>query len=48
MTDSLQPYLYPKAHTGFLFITFFGEVVFMLWLLIMGAKELPVIAAAAS
>jgi hypothetical protein len=36
VADSLQPYLYPKAHTGFLFITFFGEVVFMLWLLIMG------------
>lgn len=36
VTDSLQPYLYPKAHLGFLFITFFGELVFMLWLLIMG------------
>lgn len=34
--DSLQPFLYPKAHLGFLFITFFGELVFMLWLLIMG------------
>ena len=34
--DSLQPYLYPNAHLGFLFITFFGEVVFMLWLLIRG------------
>jgi len=31
VTDSLQPYLYPKAHLGFLFITFFGELVFMLW-----------------
>jgi hypothetical protein len=36
VTNSLQPYLYPKAHLGFLFITFFGELVFMLWLLIMG------------
>ena len=36
VTDSLQPYLYPKAHLGFLFITFFGELVFMLWLLITG------------
>jgi hypothetical protein len=36
LTDSLQPYLFPKAHLGFLFITFFGELVFMLWLLIMG------------
>jgi len=36
--DSLQPYLYPNAHLGFLFITFFGELVFMLWLLIRGWK----------
>jgi hypothetical protein len=36
VTDSLQPFLYPNAHLGFLFITFFGELVFMLWLLIMG------------
>jgi len=36
--DSLQPYLYPNAHLGFIFITFFGELVFMLWLLIRGWK----------
>ncbi|HUK29760.1 MAG TPA: DUF4386 domain-containing protein [Candidatus Acidoferrum sp.] len=36
--DSLQPYLYPNAKLGFIFITFFGEVVFMLWLLIRGWK----------
>jgi uncharacterized protein DUF4386 len=36
--DSLQPYFYPNAHLGFLFITFFGELVFMLWLLIRGWK----------
>lgn len=36
VTNSLQPYLYPNVHLGFLFITFFGELVFMLWLLIMG------------
>ncbi|MGB9235187.1 MAG: DUF4386 domain-containing protein [Terriglobales bacterium] len=36
--DSLQPYLYPNAHLGFLFITFFGELIFMLWLLIRGWK----------
>ena len=36
--DSLQPYLYPDADLGFIFITFFGEVVFMLWLLIRGWK----------
>ena len=38
MTNSLQPYLYPNARLEFLIITFFGEVVFMLWLLIKGWK----------
>jgi hypothetical protein len=38
IVDSLQPYLYPNAHLGFLFITFFGELVFMFWLLIRGWK----------
>ncbi|MGD0737544.1 MAG: DUF4386 domain-containing protein [Terracidiphilus sp.] len=36
--DCLQPYLYPSAHLGFLFFTFLGELVFMLWLLIRGWK----------
>ncbi len=36
--DSLQPYLYPNAHLGFIFLTFFGEVFLMLWLLIRGWK----------
>jgi len=36
--DSLQPYLFPTAKLGFIFITFFGELIFMLWLLIMGWK----------
>lgn len=36
--DSLKPYLYPNAHLRFLFITFFGELIFMLWLLIRGWK----------
>jgi hypothetical protein len=36
--DSFQPYLYPNTHLGFLFTTFFGELVFMLWLLIRGWK----------
>ena len=36
--NSLQPYLYPDANLGFIFITFFGEVIFMLWLLIRGWK----------
>jgi hypothetical protein len=34
--NSLQSYLYPNANLGFIFITFFGEVVLMLWLLIGG------------
>jgi hypothetical protein len=38
IVDSLQPYLYPNAHLEFLFVTFFGELVFMLWLLIRGWK----------
>jgi Domain of unknown function (DUF4386) len=38
MVDSLSPYLYPNANLGFLFVTFFGELVFMLWLLIRGWK----------
>jgi Domain of unknown function (DUF4386) len=36
--DSLRPYLYPNAHLGFIFVTFFGELIFMLWLLIRGWK----------
>jgi hypothetical protein len=38
MTDSLSPYLFPKAHLRYISITFFGELVFMLWLLIKGWK----------
>ena len=36
--DSFKPYLYPNAHLEFIFITFFGELFFMLWLLIRGWK----------
>jgi hypothetical protein len=41
--DGLQPYLYPNANLGLLELTSLGELVFMLWLLIMGwrIKELP-------
>jgi hypothetical protein len=38
LIDSLSPYLYPTAHLGFVAITFLGELVFMLWLLIRGWK----------
>jgi hypothetical protein len=43
VVNGLQPYLWPNANLGFLFITFFGELVFMLWLLIMGWRipDLP-------
>ncbi|HEY6766418.1 MAG TPA: DUF4386 domain-containing protein, partial [Candidatus Sulfotelmatobacter sp.] len=36
--DSIRPYLFPNAHLGFLFLTFLGELFFMLWLLIRGWK----------
>jgi hypothetical protein len=36
--DSLRPYPYPNVHLGFIFITFFGELIFMLWLLVRGWK----------
>src|SRR5579864_9229599 len=32
----LQPYFYPAVNVDALFYTFFGELLFMLWLLIMG------------
>lgn len=38
MVQSLQPYLYPDANLGFIFVTFFGGLVFMFWLLIGGWK----------
>jgi Domain of unknown function (DUF4386) len=38
VVDSLQPYLYPDAQLDFVFVTFFGELIFMLWLLIRGWK----------
>jgi hypothetical protein len=34
--NSLQPYLSPLAHLRYLFLTFFGEVFLMLWLLVRG------------
>lgn len=34
--SNLQPYLYPSAHLGFIGIAYLGELVFTLWLLIMG------------
>jgi uncharacterized protein DUF4386 len=34
--QALSPYLYPNADLGFIMITFFGELIFMLWLLVGG------------
>jgi len=34
----LGPYLYPSANIGFVFITSLGEIVFMLWLLLVGSR----------
>lgn len=36
IVTELQPYLYPNVNVDFLFVTFFGELLFMLWLLIFG------------
>jgi hypothetical protein len=38
VTDSLQAYFYPNANLKYLFVTFLGELFFMLWLLIRGWK----------
>lgn len=35
---SVGPYLFPNMPLGFLTITFFGELIFMFWLLIKGWK----------
>jgi hypothetical protein len=34
----LRPYLYPDLGLGFLFVTFFGELIFAIWLLARGRK----------
>lgn len=34
--NSLQPYFFPEVNTSFLMVTFFGELVFMVWLLVKG------------
>jgi len=46
--NNLSPYLYPNANLGFIWITFFGELIFMLWLLIRGWKLQEPTAAAVS
>ncbi|HXB45573.1 MAG TPA: DUF4386 domain-containing protein [Puia sp.] len=36
LINTLQPFLYPKAKMDFITITYFGELIFMFWLLIKG------------
>jgi hypothetical protein len=38
LMDDLKYFFYPGFNTGFLWFTFFGELVFMFWLLIMGSR----------
>jgi Domain of unknown function (DUF4386) len=38
LVSSLQPYLFPNAPLGYVSITYYGELLFMLWLLIRGWK----------
>ncbi len=38
IVNVLGPYLYPGANIGLVFITSLGELVFMLWLLIVGSR----------
>jgi hypothetical protein len=37
LINTVGLFLFPNINTGFLFITFFGELIFMSWLLIRGA-----------
>ena len=38
LISSSSPFLFPDADVGFLMITYFGELIFMFWLLIRGWK----------
>ena len=38
LTDALQPFLFPDLNLKFITLTFFGELLFMLWLLIKGSR----------
>ena len=46
LVDSLRPYLFPAVHLPWLFVFFFGELVFMAWLLVRGSRlERPALSA---
>ena len=36
LIDNLRRYPYSNSHLGFIVITFFGELIFMLWLSVWG------------
>ncbi len=38
MLTSLRPFLFPTINIDFAQFTFYGELIFMLWLLIKGSK----------
>lgn len=38
LTDALKPFLFPDINLKYITITFFGELIFMLWLLIKGSR----------
>jgi hypothetical protein len=38
MVDDLKFFFYPDVDTGFLWFTYFGELIFMFWLLIKGSR----------
>ena len=38
LTNTLQPYIFPSFNVGFIAISFFGELIFMFWLLIKGSR----------
>ena len=38
LVNTLQPFLFPNVNISYITITYFGELVFMFWLLIKGLK----------
>lgn len=38
LTDAVKPFLFPDFNSSIITITFFGELIFMFWLLIKGSK----------
>ena len=36
LINTLKPFLFPTYNLGFIMITFFGELIFMVWLLVRG------------